>query len=67
MESAASDIGDMLLTPEVAAAIAVEEAIRLNGADVPMNWTCPECGARALQRVDGCERCPECNYVGSCG
>ena len=28
---------------------------------------CPECGARALQRVDGCERCPECNYVGSCG
>ncbi|WP_374365207.1 adenosylcobalamin-dependent ribonucleoside-diphosphate reductase [Piscinibacter sp.] len=28
---------------------------------------CPDCGARALQRVDGCERCPECNYVGSCG
>ncbi len=28
---------------------------------------CPECGARALQRVDGCERCPECNHVGSCG
>ena len=28
---------------------------------------CPDCGARALQRIDGCERCSECNYVGSCG
>ena len=28
---------------------------------------CPECGARALRRVDGCERCTECNHVGSCG
>ena len=28
---------------------------------------CPECGARALQRVDGCARCGECHYIGSCG
>ena len=28
---------------------------------------CPECGARALRRMDGCERCTECNHVGSCG
>jgi ribonucleoside-diphosphate reductase alpha chain len=28
---------------------------------------CPECGARALTRVDGCTRCTECHYVGGCG
>ena len=28
---------------------------------------CPECGARALQKVDGCARCAECHYIGSCG
>ncbi|MGX9220091.1 adenosylcobalamin-dependent ribonucleoside-diphosphate reductase [Massilia varians] len=28
---------------------------------------CPECGARTLQKVDGCARCTECNYIGSCG
>jgi ribonucleoside-diphosphate reductase alpha chain len=28
---------------------------------------CPECGARSLVKVDGCERCTGCHYVGSCG
>ena len=28
---------------------------------------CPECGARALRKVDGCTRCGECHYVGECG
>jgi ribonucleoside-diphosphate reductase alpha chain len=28
---------------------------------------CPECGARALRRIDGCTRCVECNYLGGCG
>ncbi|RZA36183.1 MAG: adenosylcobalamin-dependent ribonucleoside-diphosphate reductase [Lysobacteraceae bacterium] len=28
---------------------------------------CPECGARALRKVDGCTRCDECHYVGKCG
>ena len=28
---------------------------------------CPECGARALHKVDGCQRCAECHYIGSCG
>lgn len=28
---------------------------------------CQECGARALHKVDGCQRCSECNYIGSCG
>jgi ribonucleoside-diphosphate reductase alpha chain len=28
---------------------------------------CPECGARALRKIDGCTRCAECHYVGECG
>jgi ribonucleoside-diphosphate reductase alpha chain len=28
---------------------------------------CPDCGAHALHKVDGCTRCAECNYVGGCG
>jgi ribonucleoside-diphosphate reductase alpha chain len=28
---------------------------------------CPECGARALHKVDGCLRCANCNHLGSCG
>jgi ribonucleoside-diphosphate reductase alpha chain len=28
---------------------------------------CPECGARALRKFDGCTRCDNCQYVGECG
>lgn len=28
---------------------------------------CPECGALALRKVDGCSRCEACHYVGECG
>jgi ribonucleoside-diphosphate reductase alpha chain len=28
---------------------------------------CPECGALALHRIDGCIRCTECHYLGGCG
>lgn len=28
---------------------------------------CPSCGAMAVQRWDGCDRCTECDYLGSCG
>jgi ribonucleoside-diphosphate reductase alpha chain len=28
---------------------------------------CPDCGAHALQRVDGCDRCANCGHQGSCG
>ena len=27
---------------------------------------CPECGAFALHKVDGCQRCTNCNHLGSC-
>ncbi|MDB5792475.1 MAG: adenosylcobalamin-dependent ribonucleoside-diphosphate reductase, partial [Massilia sp.] len=28
---------------------------------------CPECGARALRKAEGCTRCDNCEYVGECG
>ena len=28
---------------------------------------CPECGAHAMIRKDGCDYCTQCGYVGSCG
>lgn len=28
---------------------------------------CPECGARALRKAQGCTRCDNCQYVGECG
>jgi ribonucleoside-diphosphate reductase alpha chain len=28
---------------------------------------CPECGAYALRKVDGCSHCSECHYIGGCG
>ena len=28
---------------------------------------CPECGAHALHKVDGCMRCSNCGHLGSCG
>ena len=28
---------------------------------------CPECGAYALRKIDGCSHCGECHYIGSCG
>jgi ribonucleoside-diphosphate reductase alpha chain len=33
----------------------------------PLGAKCPECGARALRKVDGCSRCESCHYVGECG
>jgi ribonucleoside-diphosphate reductase alpha chain len=28
---------------------------------------CPDCGAHALHKVDGCSHCSQCHYIGSCG
>ena len=28
---------------------------------------CPECGAHAMIRKDGCDYCTHCGFVGSCG
>ncbi|MDO5623639.1 MAG: LAGLIDADG family homing endonuclease [Pseudomonadota bacterium] len=44
-------------------------------ADTPMPTSpavmagkkCPECGAHAMIRKDGCDYCTQCGFVGSCG
>ena len=28
---------------------------------------CPECGAKAYRKLDGCHRCENCGHVGDCG
>ncbi|MBZ0295839.1 MAG: adenosylcobalamin-dependent ribonucleoside-diphosphate reductase [Anaerolineae bacterium] len=32
-----------------------------------MGKKCPDCGANSLHRVDGCDKCLECGFIGSCG
>lgn len=34
---------------------------------LPGGRICPECGGPFLRRVDGCDRCENCGYIGSCG
>jgi ribonucleoside-diphosphate reductase alpha chain len=38
-----------------------------NLANVGNGKKCPECGAHALHKVDGCLRCANCHHIGSCG
>lgn len=45
--------------PAVSAAIAASPAV--SGSK------CPECGARAVIKKDGCSFCTECGHLGSCG
>ncbi|MDY0977885.1 adenosylcobalamin-dependent ribonucleoside-diphosphate reductase [Massilia sp. CFBP9012] len=47
--------------PQLQAETPAEPLPVLNGAK------CPECGALALRKVDGCSRCESCHYVGECG
>jgi len=47
--------------PQLQPEAPVEPLAVMNGAK------CPECGALALRKVDGCSRCASCHYVGECG
>ena len=47
--------------PQLQAETEAEPPPVMNGAK------CPECGALALRKVDGCSRCASCHYVGECG
>jgi ribonucleoside-diphosphate reductase alpha chain len=33
----------------------------------PTGKTCPDCQGPYLRKVDGCEKCDNCGYIGSCG
>jgi ribonucleoside-diphosphate reductase alpha chain len=52
---------DAMPGPRLQAETPAEPLPVLNGAK------CPECGALALRKVDGCSRCASCHYVGECG
>ena len=74
-------LGNQVAVPELARRLAARAALphpnleaaapELPGANsTPPGATggkCPECGAPALRRVDGCTRCAACHYVGDCG
>jgi ribonucleoside-diphosphate reductase alpha chain len=36
-------------------------------AGVMAGKKCPDCGAYAVIKKDGCEYCTQCGYVGACG
>lgn len=42
-------------------------AIPTTAAPAATGAKCPECGARALRKAEGCTRCDNCQYVGECG
>jgi ribonucleoside-diphosphate reductase alpha chain len=45
------------------------DVLAMAGSTAPRNLgaKCPECGARALRKAEGCTRCDNCQYVGECG
>ncbi len=43
-----------------------EHVVRPTHTGLHHGPACPECGAHTA-KVDGCVRCPECGWVGSCG
>jgi ribonucleoside-diphosphate reductase alpha chain len=36
-------------------------------AGVMAGKKCPECGAHAMIRKDGCDYCTQCGHLGTCG
>ena len=48
---------------------ATPKAASSESSDLPVmaGKKCPECGARAVIRKDGCDYCTQCGHVGSCG
>jgi ribonucleoside-diphosphate reductase alpha chain len=45
------------------------QAEEIAGSVVPTmaGAKCPECGAHAMIRKDGCDFCTQCGHVGACG
>jgi ribonucleoside-diphosphate reductase alpha chain len=38
-----------------------------NATGVMAGKKCPDCGAHAVIKKDGCEYCTQCGFVGACG
>ena len=50
--------------PEVTALASLQPA---TGTGVMAGKKCPDCGAHAVIKKDGCEYCTQCGFVGACG
>ncbi len=42
-------------------------AVPASGTGVMAGKKCPECGAHAVIKKDGCEYCTQCGHIGACG
>jgi ribonucleoside-diphosphate reductase alpha chain len=51
----------------VAPDVSVNEPAVSSGLPVMAGKKCPECGAHAVIRKDGCDYCTQCGHVGTCG
>ena len=40
---------------------------KVNGNGLIAGKKCPDCGAHALIKRDGCEYCTSCGFIGTCG
>ncbi|MFC4933416.1 adenosylcobalamin-dependent ribonucleoside-diphosphate reductase [Massilia sp. GCM10023247] len=66
----ASRLAARTATPDAALSLgpAMPQAAPAPGAGSSSSAAkCPECGARALRKAEGCTRCDNCQYVGECG
>lgn len=52
--------------PEVKA-LAPEAPAVASSSGVMAGKKCPDCGAHAVIKKDGCEYCTQCGFVGACG
>lgn len=52
---------------EPVAALATPEAAAPEAPPAMSGAKCPECGAHAMIRKDGCDFCTQCGHVGACG
>jgi ribonucleoside-diphosphate reductase alpha chain len=48
-------------------AIAEIDPNKMTVGSVMAGKKCPDCGAHAMIKKDGCDYCTSCGYVGSCG
>ncbi len=48
-------------------AVAAQTPAQPSGNETMAGRKCPECGAHAMIRKDGCDYCTACGHVGSCG
>lgn len=67
IQSIIANRGQPQPAPSTAAAPASSSAAPLPSATALMGSKCPECGAHAVIKKDGCSFCTACGHIGACG